>query len=240
VNLSQLQIIIPVYNEADNISGTLTQLAEKVRTPHTILIIYDFDADNTLPAIRKHIDRHDSKNITLIKNKYGSGVLNAIKTGFESCTEGVALVVMADTSDDISIIDAMYEKMGQGYDLVCGSRYMKGGRQIGGPVLKKLMTWSAGVSLHLLTGIPTHDVSNSFKMYRVSLFRDIRIESAGGFEIGMEILVKAFCKGYRIAEIPATWRDRPSGKSRFYIRKWLPGYIHWYLYALRCRYLKKN
>jgi len=231
MSFSQIQVIIPVYNEADNILHTLGELREKVRTEYDILIIYDFDGDNTLPVVNAYIAEQGCDNIRLIRNRYGNGVLNAIKTGFESCTDGVALVVMADTSDDIAIIDAMLEKINEGYDLVCGSRYMKGGRQVGGPLLKKLMTRTAGVSLHLLTGIPTHDVSNSFKMYRVSLLRDIHPESTGGFEIGMEILVKAFVRGYRITEIPSVWRNRVAGKSRFQITKWLPNYLHWYVYA---------
>jgi glycosyltransferase involved in cell wall biosynthesis len=238
MTFTELQIIIPVYNEADNILNTLNQVLEKVHTPHKIMIIYDFDEDNTLPVAGRYIKEHSCDNIRLVKNKYGRGVLNAIKTGFESCSDGVALVVMADTSDDIGIVDAMFEKINQGYDLVGGSRYMKGGRQIGGPVMKKLMTRTAGISLHLLTGIPTHDVSNSFKMYRVSLLRDTLIESTGGFEIGMEILVKAFVKGCKITEIPSVWRDRASGASRFQIRKWLPNYIHWYLYAFGGRFKK--
>jgi len=235
MSFSQIQVIIPVYNEADNILNTLGELRDKVRAAYTVLIIYDFDGDSTLPVVKGYVAEQCCSNIRLIRNKYAGGVLNAIKTGFESCSDGVALVVMADTSDDIGIIDAMLEKINQGYDLVCGSRYMKGGKQIGGPVLKKLMTRTAGVSLHVLTGIPTHDVSNSFKMYRVSLLRDIRVESTGGFEIGMEVLVKAFIGGYRIAEIPSVWRDRSAGKSRFHIRKWLPNYLHWYFYAFRRR-----
>lgn len=238
MNVNEIQVIIPVFNEADNIGNTLGQIGLEVRTAHTILIVYDLDEDNTLPVVRSFIKAQGCDNIRLVKNKYGHGVLNAIKTGFESCSEGVALVVMADTSDDIGIIDSMLAKINEGYDLVCGSRYMKGGRQIGGPVLKKLMTRTAGVSLHILTGIPTHDVSNSFKMYRVSLLRDIHLESTGGFEIGMEILVKAFIGGYRITELPATWRDRMAGKSRFQIRKWLPNYLHWYFYAFGRRQRK--
>jgi len=238
IDLHPLQIIIPVYNEAENIGNTLSLIAGKVHTPYTIFIIYDMDTDNTLPVVRKYIDEHSCVNIRLIKNMFGSGVLNAIKTGFDSCSHGVALVVMADTSDDIDIVDAMFDKINEGFDLVCGSRYMKGGQQVGGPLIKKLMTRTAGVSLHLLTGIPTHDASNSFKMYRVSLLKEIQIESTGGFELGMEILVKAFTRGRHITELPATWRDRITGKSRFEIRKWTPHYLQWYFYALRWRYLK--
>ena len=142
------------------------------------------------------------------------------------------LVVMGDASDDLTVADAMLEKINQGYDLVCGSRYMKGGRQIGGPWFKKLLSRMAGISLHWLTGMPTHDISNSFKLYRKSVIDSIQIESTGGFEIGMEITVKAFLNGYRVTEVPSTWQDRSEGKSKFKLVAWLPKYIKWYIYAV--------
>ena len=235
MTFNSLQIVIPVYNEADNIVHTLRQIEAKVVTPHHIYIVYDFDEDNTIPVVKELVEEQKAENVFLVKNKYGRGVLNAIRTGFDSIKDGVILVVMADSSDDMSIVDAMFEKINQGYDIVCGSRYMRGGKQIGGPRFKKFLSRTAGISLRLITGLPTHDATNSFKMYRKSVLSNIEIESHGGFEIGMEIVVKAFLKGYKIAEIPSIWRDRAAGKSRFRFRRWLPGYIRWYLYAIAGR-----
>jgi len=232
MSFDSLQIAIPVYNEAGNIAHTLGQLEAMVTVPHRIFIIYDFDEDDTIPVVKEFIREQKAENVFLVRNKYGRGVLNAIRTGFDSIEDGVILVVMADSSDDMSIVDAMFEKINQGYDVVCGSRYMSGGKQIGGPRFKKFLSRTAGISLHLITGIPTHDATNSFKMYRKSLLDTIKIESHGGFEIGMEIAIKAFLKGYKIAEIPSIWRDRAAGKSRFKFRRWLPGYIRWYLYTV--------
>lgn len=235
MTFDSLQIVIPVYNEAENILHTLGEIEDKVAVPHRIFIIYDFDEDDTLPVVKEFIREQKVENIFLVKNKYGGGVLNAIRTGFDSVEDGAILVVMADSSDDLSIVDAMFEKINQGYDIVCGSRYMRGGSQIGGPKFKKFLTRTAGISLHLITGLPTHDATNSFKMYRKGMLNNIKIESHGGFEIGMEIAIKAFLKGYKIAEIPSIWRDRATGKSRFRFRKWLPKYIRWYLYAITGR-----
>jgi hypothetical protein len=91
------------------------------------------------------------------------------------------------------------------------------------------------MSLHWLAGVPTHDATNSFKMYRRSLLERIRIESEGGFEIGMEILIKAHLLGCKIGEVPSTWRDRSGGESKFRLWKWLPNYLHWYFVALKGR-----
>jgi hypothetical protein len=139
---------------------------------------------------------------------------------------------MADSSDDLSEVDAMFEKTVQGSDIICGSRYMKGGNQTGSPRFKEFLSRTAGKSLCWITGIPTHDPTNSFKMYRKSVLQDIITESNGGFEIGMEIVVKAFLNGHKTGGVPSIWRDITAGTSRFRLFKWLPKYMRWYSYAI--------
>jgi glycosyltransferase involved in cell wall biosynthesis len=225
-----LAIIIPVYNEAKNIGKTLDAIKEKVATPHRIYIVYDFDEDNTLPVAREFLQK--GMDLVFVKNPV-RGVVNAIKTGLRSAFEDYLLVTMADMSDDYAVVDGMCELMARGYDLVCGSRYMKGGKQIGGPKIKKLLSRIAGVSLYYIAGIPTHDATNSFKLYRKTMLDSLTIESNGGFELGMEIVVKAHFAGFRVTELPCTWTDREEGKSRFRILKWAPKYLKWYFYALK-------
>jgi len=229
-----IHIVIPVYNEQENIKATLSEIKSKVKTPYKVFIVYDFDEDNTLPVVEEWM--HTNREVFLLKNKYGRGAVNAIKTGFAAVDEGIILVTMADLSDDLAKVDEMFRRVNEGYDIVCGSRYMKGGEQKGGPRFKKLLSKTAGISLHFLTGLPTHDVTNSFKMYTGKVLRDIETESRGGFEIGMEIVVKAFKRGYRITEVPCCWCDREGGKTRFRLWKWLPKYIRWYFFAIRARY----
>jgi len=127
----------------------------------------------------------------------------------------------------------MYQLYQQGFDVVCGSRYMKGGQLIGGPFLKQLMSRVSGLTLHYLRGVPTHDATNSFKLYDAAMVRDVKVESVAGFELGLELTVKGFLNGYRIAEIPSTWRDRTAGSSRFRVLHWLPHYLKWYFYAFQ-------
>ena len=225
-----LAIIIPVYNEAENIGKTLTVIEDLVKTPHRTYIVYDFDEDNTLPIAREFTKK--GIDLQFVKNP-AKGVVNAIKTGLRSATGDYLLVTMADMSDDYSVVDSMCELMEEGFDVVCGSRYMKGGKQIGGPLLKKTISRIAGLSLRFLTGVPTHDATNSFKLYRKSMLDNIEIESDGGFEIGLEIVVKAHFSGFRVTEIPCTWTDREEGKSRFRIIKWAPKYLKWYFYAVK-------
>ena len=225
-----LQIIIPVYNERENFDELYRTIKRHIHTDHIIYVIYDFDEDNTVPVV-KTLQRFDER-LVLVKNTYGAGVLNAIKTGFRSTSTGPCLVVMGDLSDDLSIVEKMVELYRQGFKVVCASRYMPGGKQIGGPLLKRIFSRFAGLSLHYLTGLGTHDVTNNFKLYDKSLLETITIESKGGFEIAMELTVKAFRKGYPICEVPSIWRDRTAGVSRFKVWKWAPHYLRWYIYAL--------
>ena len=179
-----LGIAIPVYNEQDNIKKLFDAISEHIKSDKEVMIIYDREEDSTLPVVDSIQDDYDFK-IVKEKNKYGRGALNAIKTGLEESRGSAVLVMMADLSDSLWVVDEMYKKISEeNFDLVCGSRYMKGGAQHGGPKFKGLLSRMAGLSLHLLSGIPTHDVTNSFKMYRKSMLDKISIESKGGFEIG--------------------------------------------------------
>ena len=236
---TKLQIIVPVYNEGENIIHTLEEIHAKINVPNEILIIYDYEQDNTLPAIKSYIQTNGPDNIKLVKNKFGRGILNALKTGFSSADSETVLVVMADCSDDLAAVDEMFAKIEEGYDIVCGSRYIKGGEQVGGPIIKKTLSRLAGLSLHYLFRFPVHDISNSFKMYRKKIIDSIKIESQGGFEIGMEIVVKAYFAGYRITEVPSVWRERAQGESKFKIWKWLPSYLRWYLYVIKNTIFKR-
>lgn len=225
-----LHIITPVYNEAENFPALYEQVKKDIQTPHTLTVVYDFDEDTTVPVVKKY--QKTDPAIKLLKNKRGRGPLNALLAGFDSVTDGPVLVIMADLCDDLKIADKMYIEYKKGAMIVCASRFMKGGRQIGGPLIKRTISRIAGTSLHWLTRIPTHDITNNFRLYDKSFIDVINIESKGGFEVAMEITVKAYKHGHKIVEIPTTWRDRTAGQSKFKLWKWLPSYLRWYLYVL--------
>lgn len=232
--VAEVDLVMPVYNEGANIARALAEIAARVPIEKRVLIVFDFDEDDTLPVVRRLQEQYPW--VELVRNTNGRGVLNAIRAGIAASTAEVVIVTMADLSDDLGIVPEMVRLIqAEGFDVVCASRYMTGGRQIGGPRLKKLLSRLAGVSLHWLAGLPTHDATNAFRAYRRALFSEIVIESRGGFEYSLEITAKAFAAGKRIGEIPTTWRDRSAGQSRFQLRKWLPHYLHWYWYTLTHR-----
>ena len=229
-----LTIVIPVFNEGANFPFLWDEINSHIRSPFLALVVYDFDEDDTVPAVQKILDGGETR-IRLVKNNVRRGVVGAILTGFNQVESGPVLVVMADLSDDLGQVDKMLALYREGHDLVAGSRYMKGGSIEGGPRFKQFLSRMAGLSLHLFRGIPTHDATNAFKIYDSQMLKPMAIESQGGFELNLELTVKAFLAGYRIGEVPSRWRDRARGESRFQLWGWLPHYLRWYFFAFQPR-----
>ncbi len=226
-----LALLIPVYHEEDSIGSLLNEIEKCIKIPVKVYILYDYEEDPTLPVV-KSLKDNLRYPVELVKNRIGKGVLNAILTGFTTFEEEACVVIMADASDDLNTINGMYGLFCQGFHIVCGSRYMRNGAQLGGTWFKKALSRLAGVSLYYITRLPTHDVTNSFKLYSKPALEKIEFESSGGFEIGMEIVVKSFINGLAITEVPTTWRDRYEGTSKFKLWAWLPKYLKWYFYLI--------
>ncbi|MBQ9430231.1 MAG: glycosyltransferase [Kiritimatiellae bacterium] len=228
-------IIIPVYNEGENIRATLSELDDKVRVEAETWLVYDRDEDTTVAAAEP-LSGKTRIPFKLVKNKYGRGALNAIKTGLENAPGELVVVTMADLCDPPEVINALVAAAEEfSADIVCASRYMKGGRQCGGPRFKGFLSRTAGWLLYWFARLPTHDPTNSFKLYRKSFLDSVTVESTGGFELGIELVVKARAMGRKVVEIPTSWHDRVAGKSNFKLWRWLPNYLRWFFYAFTHR-----
>ena len=231
---NEVTLIIPVFNEGENFPLLWEEINSRVLSKFLAIAVYDFDEDDTVPAVQAIIDKGESR-LRLVKNNIRKGVVGAILMGFDQVHGGPVLVVMADLSDDLGQVDSMLALYRQGYQVVVGSRYMKGGTVEGGPRFKQFLSRMAGLTLHWFRGIPTHDATNSFKIYDRDMLKSFTIESRRGFELNLELTAKAFLAGYRITEVPSRWRDRSHGKSRFRLWTWLPHYLRWYFYAFQPR-----
>ena len=229
----ELSIVVPVFNEGEGVEPVLRALASGVRTTHEILVVYDFDGDTTVPVVARL--RGELPAIRGHRNDLGRGVLNAMKAGIAASQGRYILVSMADGSDEPAIVDAMVELARGGADIVAASRYVRGGHQVGGPRMKRLLSRAAGLSLHWLGGVAVHDATNNFKLYSRRFLDSVSIESTAGFELALELTVKAAAARRPMAEVPTTWRDRTAGESHFRLRKWLPHYLRWYVAAFRAR-----
>jgi glycosyltransferase involved in cell wall biosynthesis len=228
-----VSVILPVYNEEGNIAACLRGLTKALDgLDHEILVCYDFDEDTTLPAIARMEDKPAA--VKPVRNSLGRGAAAAIRTGFQAARGDVLVVTMADLSDPPEVILAMARKIREeGADVVSGSRYMDGGSQTGGPWLKTFLSRAAGRSLHCLAGLGTHDATTNFRAYSRRFIEKVQIESEHGMELALELTVKAHRGGFRVDEVPSSWKDRSSGESRFRLWKWLPRYLRWYLLAFK-------
>jgi dolichol-phosphate mannosyltransferase len=226
-------VVVPVFNEGKNIGAYCRAALDLLPPGYELIIVHDFDADDTLPALAALSPDQRPTLVRILKNDLGPGVRFAIEAGMRAAVAPVVIVSMADLSDDLAKVGEMVERAARGAAVVCASRYVKGGRQVGGPLLKGLLSRGAGTSLHWFAGLPTSDPTNSFKAYRKDFLARTPIESTAGFSLGLELTVKAHAAGDRVEEVPATWTDRVAGESRFKLVKWLPHYLRWYLWAFQ-------
>lgn len=229
-----LTIIVPAKKEEESIISTLEEIKKKVKTSHKIIVVNDsFDGDETGNIVKKYIKKN--KNVSAIINRKNPRptFASALILGFDRVKDGVVVPVMADLCDRIGDIDIMYKKMHEGWDIVCASRYSKGGSKTGGPMFQSMCSFLVCVSLHYLTGVPTRDISNAFKMYRRDIFDKVRIDSSSGVEISMSIVLQAYFNQAKITEIPTKWVGRILGLSKFKIIERSPRYFKLYMFALR-------
>jgi dolichol-phosphate mannosyltransferase len=225
----RVSVVVPAYNEGENIRPVLDRVFEAVHLPCEVLVVVDAPDDSTVAVV----DEYSLKEPRLrcLVNTYGRGPANAIRFGIAAAAAPVAVVTMADGCDDPRQIDDLARLVDRGVAVAVASRYMPGGQQVGGPVLKGLLSKTAGRSLRLLAHIGTRDATNSFKAYSTEFVRSVGIDSRDGFEIGIELTAKARRLRMPVAEIPTIWLDRQAGVSNFRVAKWIPGYLRWYRFA---------
>lgn len=226
---ARVSIVIPAYNEGDQITPALARIREAVTVDYEVAVVVDTPEDTTAPVIERL--SVDYPRLKLLVNTYGRGPANAIRYGIDNAEAPTVVVTMADGCDDPRQIDDLVLLVERGVVVAAASRYMPGGQQVGGPRFKSFLSRAAGVSLHLLTGVGTRDATNSFKAYNRDFVRRAGIQSRHGFEIGLELTAKARRARLPVAEVPTIWLDRSFGESNFQLSRWIPKYFRWYRYA---------
>jgi dolichol-phosphate mannosyltransferase len=226
---ARVSVIIPAYNEGANIVPVLDRVFESVRLPVEVLVVVDFPDDTTVSVVEEYAQKEP--RLRHLVNAYGRGPANAIRYGIDAVAAPVAVVTMADGCDDVRQIDDLVRLVERGVVVAAASRYMAGGQQVGGPVMKGMLSRVAGRSLRLLAHVGTRDATNSFKAYSTDFVRQVGIDSRDGFEIGIELTAKARRMRLPVAEIPTIWLDRQAGVSNFRVARWIPKYVRWYRFA---------
>jgi dolichol-phosphate mannosyltransferase len=225
----RVSIVIPAYNEGENIIVGLERIVAAVEIESEIVVVVDSADDTTVGPVDRYSKAH--QHVKTMVNSYGKGPAHAIRFGIDHAAAPTVVVTMADGCDDPRQIDDLVQLVERGVVVAAASRYMAGGQQVGAPRFKAFLSRLAGKSLHSFANAGTRDATNSFKAYDTAFVRSVGIDSRDGFEIGLELTAKARRLRLPVAEIPTIWLDRTFGESNFRLAQWIPKYLHWYWFA---------
>ena len=225
----RVSVVVTARDEGEAITDALERVTESVGLPFEVLVVCDSSDDSTVPWVNKYAKA--DPRVRLVINCLGAGPARAIRAGFDAAVADVVVVTMADGCDDPLQIDQLTRLVERGVVVAAASRYSRGGQQVGGPLMKGLMSRLAGASLRVFARVGTWDPTNSFKAYDKRFVEEVGIDSDKGFEVGLELVAKARRLGRPVAEVPTIWLDRTYGVSHFKIAKWLPSYLRWYRFA---------
>ena len=208
----RVSIIIPAYEEGEDIVACLDRIFAAVSWPCEVAVVVDSSEDVTVPVLADYaksqpqFGRWSTPTAGVRPTRSGSGSTTPTLLSSSSRWRTVG------RSGQIEPLCRLVER---GVVVAAASRYARGGQQVGGPFVKSLMSKTAGRSLYTFARIGTRDATNSFKAYDRKFVQDVGIDSRRGFEIGLELTVKAKRLGLPIAELPTIWLERNTGVSNF-------------------------
>ncbi|MBU4222849.1 MAG: flippase-like domain-containing protein [Euryarchaeota archaeon] len=217
--MSKISIIIPAHNEAENLHHLMHELIPVLLQYYEtkdfeIVIVNDNSTDRT-PAIIEELGSSNPR-IKPVHRHSSPGFGNAVKEGFRNASGDIIIPVMGDLSDDPHDIPKLVRKIEEGYDIAYGSRFIEGGATEGYPASKMIANRAFNNSVRLLFGIRHKDITNAFKAYRKEVLEKIGIDNleSSGFDLTVEIPLKAHIMGFRSAEVPVTWNGRKRGEAK--------------------------
>ena len=229
----KLSIVIPVFNEGTNLKTLLRILSPMVDCSHEIRVVHDIPNDNSIPVVKKNSKK--TKNLFLVHNKLGRGVINAIKSGVKSSKGEYVLIIAADDIGPLLSINDMVELMEEGCDLVNATRYAHGGKNIGGGFLSTILSTTANKIFYKLSGSSLTDPTFGVKIFKREKFDEIKLESKPvGWAVSFEFAIKAQEAGWKLGEVPLMSLNRLYGHgiSSFKLN-WIKEYLKWFFYGMK-------
>lgn len=238
----KLSVVIPAYNEAESLPETIAQISEALKTneiSNEILVINDNSSDNTIDVLNSL--KREVGTLRCITNEGPNGFGYAIRTGLENFTGEIVAIMMADLSDSTDDLVTFYHTLiAEKVDAVFGSRFIKGGKTIDYPPLKKILNRMANTIIRVLFRIKYNDTTNAFKMYRAETIEGLKPFLAPHFNLTIELPLKVIIRGYSYAVLPNSWKKRKYGKSNLRIREMGSRYFFILLYCLIEKYFSKG
>lgn len=209
-------VIIPTYNESENIAKIIPDILKYSKSEVDIAVVDDNSPDGTADVVRKFQKEHE--NIILINRLKKEGLGKAYVAGFEyALKNGYEFIfeMDADYSHDPREIKNFLKKI-KDYDLVIGSRYVHGVRVLNWPLRRLFLSVFANLYTKIITGMPIYDATGGFKCFRRKVLEsiDLRKIKSNGYAFQIEMNYKAFKKGFKITEMPIVFVDRIQGHSK--------------------------
>jgi dolichol-phosphate mannosyltransferase len=217
----KLSIVVPTYNEEQNLGKCLAELQRVVRDehhiPYEIIVVNDNSTDGTARVIAEHMAA--DPNMRTVNRTPPGGFGRAVRSGLELVEGDVVVIYMADASDDPQDVVVYYRKILEGYDCVFGSRFTKGSKVEHYPWVKLVWNRIVNRCVQLLFWTPFNDLTNAFKAYRTNVIRDCGPYRASHFNITLEMSLSALIRRYEIVQVPIRWYGRTWGTSKLKLRE---------------------
>lgn len=234
--MPRLTLVMPVRGEGVRVIPAISTLAFTIRVPFELLVVYDREDEPTVSVVRGF--EHFFPNMRLVRNTR-SGVVGAIRTGFDAAVADVVGVWVSYHVDPFGLVNDMFLKIEQGCDLVSGNRFNRIKRVSRGNPIKKLLSRAGNWTLNRLIGVPLGDITTSMKLYRKSFLKENPIEttSAGGWALSTELAVKAAIQGRPMAEVEFLPQNvnMIHGVTNFRVFGQLDQYLKWLWVGIKNR-----
>jgi dolichol-phosphate mannosyltransferase len=214
---TELSIVLPTYNESQNIVRMLNSIAETLPEDSAaeIIVVDDNSPDGTADIASRHaknILSYKKLNVEVVRRQSKLGLSSAILAGVQSANGDIILAMDGDFSHPPQIIPHIIESLlNSNYDIVIASRYVKGGSVIGWPFKRRLMSRGATKIAQYGLGIEVKDPVSGFFAFRRHIIQGLKFDALG-YKMLLELLVKA--KGARVKEVPYTFTNRRAGTSK--------------------------
>lgn len=238
----KLSIVIPAYNEAESIGETIEELVSVLsqkQLAYEILVVNDNSKDNTLEVLETLKLKYPSLNY--VTNAGPNGFGYAVRFGLERFSGDCVAVMMADLSDSPHDLVKFYDTMLAGdYDCVFGSRFMKGGKTIDYPAVKKVINRVANAIIRMVMNIKYNDTTNAFKLYKRHTIEGLKPFLSPHFNLTIELPLKAIIRGFNFAVVPNSWTNRKYGESKLKIREMGSRYFFILMYCFIEKYFSRG
>jgi dolichol-phosphate mannosyltransferase len=209
-------VIVPTYNERANVQALIPQVLS-LPLDVEMLIVDDNSPDGTGKVVAEMAARDGRIHLLSREAKLGLG--SAYVAGFKYALSRPEIEFVfemdADFSHDPATIPNFLEAI-KDYDVVLGSRYLRGVTVVNWPLSRLILSYSANLYTRVVTGLPVHDATGGFKCFRRRALEGIDLDGVGsdGYSFQIEMSFKCWKKGFRIKEIPITFVDRRVGTSK--------------------------